>query len=98
MLSFRPLQYPDLQLLQESCPWDCVIVSGVPEVSTAAGSSATGSPQANGFGVSPQDGSIGSLADLHISPLEAHQAEVGDIAAKSMLILGLCGQDHDLER
>lgn len=99
--SSRPLQYPDLQLLRESSPWDCVIINGVPEVPTAAESSERPRPEANACGHSPttsQESSLGLPAEPRISPSDVHQTEAGDVAAKSMLILGLRGQDHDLER
>lgn len=103
MPSFRPLRYPDLQLLRDSCPWDCVIVNGIPEVSANASSPATSPacPDANGLGVSPtssHESSIGSPAEAPWTLPEIHQAEVSDVEAKSMLILGLRGQNHDLER
>lgn len=100
--SSRPLQYPDLQLLRESCPWDCVIINGVPEIPTAAGSSVRALSEAHGCGqhspTTSQESSVGLPAEPCTLPPDVHQTEAGDVAAKSMLILGLRGQDHDLER
>ncbi|KAL3141594.1 hypothetical protein ABBQ32_004835 [Trebouxia sp. C0010 RCD-2024] len=97
-----PLQYPDLQLLRESCPWDCVIINGVPEIPTAAGSSVRALSEAHGCGqhspTTSQESSVGLPAEPCTLPPDVHQTEAGDVAAKSMLILGLRGQDHDLER
>lgn len=97
----RPLQYPDLQQLRESSHWDTVIVTGVPEIPAVAASPASASPQANGLAHSPtssQESLMDAQADSHTATSEIGQAGVSDCEAQSMLILGLRGQNHDLER
>lgn len=99
--SCRPLQYPDLQQLREASHWDIVIVTGVPEIPAIAASPASASPQANGLAHSPtssRESLIDAQADSHTPTSEVGQADVSDCAAQSMLILGLRGQNHDLER
>ena len=100
MLSCRPLLYPDLQQLRESFHWDSVIVSGIPGAPVAASSPASASPDTNGFAVSStscQESLMGSQAESHRT-IEISQADVADVEAQSMLILGLQGHNHDLER
>ena len=76
--------------------WDSVIIIGIPEVPVAAASPASTIPHANGLAVSPtssQESLIDAQAESHTSTPEVEQA-----VAQSMLILGLRGQNHDLER
>lgn len=101
LLSYRPLQYPDLQQLRETSHWDTVIVTGVPEIPPIAASPASASPQANGLPQSPsssQESLMVAQADSHTPTSEVGQAGVPECEAQSMLILGLRGQNHDLER
>ena len=81
--------------------WDSVIVIGIPEVPVAAASPASTIPHTNGLAVSPtssQESLIDAQAESHTSTPEVEQAVAPCVEAQSMLMLGLRGQSHDLER
>ncbi len=102
----RPRHHPDLQTLRESCHWDSVIVSGIPEVPSALEPPARVSTEVNRVGTTPtssQETPLGSPNESgNATPdalgIDVTQTDLADVDAKSMLILGLRGQNHDPER
>ena len=90
-----------LQMLRQSCHWDAVIAVTIhpPSESAAAATEAAAARtegDTNGYsasGASSDDSSRVSHPSL--SNVEQDQS---DANAESMLILGLRGQRHDLER
>ena len=96
----RPQRHPDLQTLKETAYWDCVFVTGIPDASRTAGAmSGQATMDVNGTGVSPtssQESLVGPPSAA--SDTAAASVALTDIDAQSVLILGLRGQNHDLER
>ena len=94
----RPQRHPDLQTLKETAYWDSVFVNGIPDASPTAGAvSEQASLDMNGTGVSPTSSQESLLrppsADAAVAP-----PALTDTDVQSVLILGLRGQNHDLER
>ena len=101
VIQCRPVQYPDLQQLRETSYWDSVIIASIPEVPVAAASLSSTISHANGLAVSPtssQESLSDAQAESCTSTPEVDQAVAPHNEAQSMLILGLRGQNHDLER
>lgn len=102
----RPQHHPDIQALRESCHWDSVILSGIPDISSALAPLATVPTGWNCIATTPISAWDSPLGSSHASDdatsvasgTDMSQTGHADVDAKSMLILGLCGQNHDPQR
>ena len=103
----RPQRHPDLQILRDLTYWDSVIVVGIPHHTNASDPPPpTDAANLTGGDLSPnssQESPPKRTEQLLSATSDAVSGAVSqtvdeEVNAKSVLILGLCGHNHDLER
>lgn len=87
-------------MLRQSCHWDSVIAVNIPPPSESAAATEAAAARTEGDtnGYSASGASSDGTSQVSHPNLSDVEQDQSDANAESMLILGLRGQRHDLER